>query len=159
MLSKIEYVYDKDKEKEVQLLGARVISFDGENINKQEFYVGISYNIEELFNNTDLVESLGINDLNSLKRRMESCNALGIVYFPQIQKFHFLESDDIILPYQNDITVEEVLEETIAPFRENTMTKEDLKNYVDQKFSLLSPDDARRELHGLPLSKHKISAR
>ena len=73
MLSKIEYVYGKDKNDEVQLLGAKVFSFDGEDVNIREFYVGISYSVEELCSNINLANSIGIKDVASLRRRAESC--------------------------------------------------------------------------------------
>ena len=82
MLSKIEYVYD-DKSGSRQLLGAKVFSFDGEGIQTLEFYVGVSLSVEELCSNIDLANSIGISDVNSLRRRSEAWNATRVIYFPQ----------------------------------------------------------------------------
>lgn len=158
MLSKIEYVYD-DKSGSRQLLGAKVFSFDGEGIQTLEFYVGVSLSVEELCSNIDLANSIGISDVNSLRRRSEAWNATRVIYFPQTQKWEFLESSDIIIPYQDDVSVEETLEEQIASYRNNTTTKEALMEYLDAKFEYLDPEDSLRELYGLPLSRQKISAR
>lgn len=157
MLSKIEYVYGKDKNDEVQLLGAKVFSFDGEDVTRKEFYVGISYCVEELCSNINLANSIGIKDVASLRRRAESCEAVGIIYFPQAQRYDFLESSDTVIPYREDVEV--ALEETIAPFRNNTTTKEELIEYLDEKYAYLDQEDSRRELYGLPLTRQNVSAR
>lgn len=157
MLSKIEYVYGKNKDGEVQLLGAKVFSFDGEDIHVKEFYVGVSYSVEELCSNINLANSIGITDVNSLRRRAESCGAVGIIYFPQAQRYDFLENEDTVIPYREDVDV--ALEEKIAPFRNNTTTKEELIEYLDEKFAYLDQEDSRRELYGLPLVRQHISAR
>ena len=64
---------------------------------------------------------------------------------------------------QNAITyndmLEVALEEQLAPFRENTTTKEELMEYLDEKYQYLDSEDSRRELYGLPLSRQKVSAR
>ena len=70
MLSKIEYVYGKDKNDEVQLLGAKVFTFDGVDVQTREFYVGVSYSVEELCSNKELANSIGIRDVES--SRLES---------------------------------------------------------------------------------------
>lgn len=157
MLSKIEYVYGKDKNDKVQLLGAKVFSFDGEDIHVNEFYVGLSFSIDELCSNINLANSIGIKDVASLRRRAESCNAAGIIYFPQAQRYDFLESSDTVISYREDVEV--ALEETIAPFRNNTTTKEELIEYLDEKYAYIDQDDPRRELYGLPLSRQNVSAR
>lgn len=157
MLSKIEYVYGKDSNNEVQLLGAKVFSFDGENISIREFYVGIPYSVEELCSNIYLANSIGIKDVASLKRRAESCEAVGIIYFPQAQRYDFLETRDTVIPYREDVEV--ALEEKIAPFRNNTTTKEELIDYLDEKYAYLDQEDSRFELYGLPLTRQKVSAR
>lgn len=159
MLSKIEYVYGKDKNDEVQLLGAKVFTFDGVGIQTREFYVGVSYSVEELCSNKDLANSIGVRDTNSLRRRVEACDAVGIIYFPQAERYDFLESSDTVIPYTPDVEIEVALEEKIAPFRENTTTKEELIEYLDEKYQYLDSEDSRRELYGLPLSRQKISAR
>ena len=157
MLSKIEYVYGKDKNDEVQLLGAKVFTFDGVDVQTREFYVGVSYSVEELCSNKELANSIGIRDVESLKRRVLACNAVGIIYFPQACRYDFLESSDTVIPYNSEIEV--ALEEQLAPFRENTTTKEELMEYLDEKYQYLDSEDSRRELYGLPLSRQKVSAR
>ena len=103
MLSKIEYVYGKDKANEVQLLGAKVFSFDGKNIQDREFYVGEFYSVDELCSDIELANSIGIKDINLLSVRAKSINSTGIVYFPQTKKYGFLGNNDIIVPYVKDL--------------------------------------------------------
>lgn len=158
MLSKIEYVYGKDKTDEVQLLGAKVFSFNGVGIQSKEFYVGISYNIDEVCSDINLANSIGIANVESLKRKFMTYNAAGIIYFPQANRYDLLEADDTVIPFQNDLTVEEVLEENLAPFRKNTTTKEAYLDYINVYYGDLDPEDPRREFLGLPLSR-KVSAR
>lgn len=157
MLSKIEYVYGKDKNDEVQLLGAKIFSFDGEGVQTSEFYVGISYSVEELCSNINLANSIGISDVNILRKRAESCNVSRIIYFPQAQRYDFLESKDVVIPYSDDVAT--ALEETIAPFRKDTMTKEALIEYLEKKYAYLDQEDSLCELYGLPLTRQKVSAR
>lgn len=159
MLSKIEYVYGKDKSNEVQLLGAKVFSFDGEGVQNREFYVGQSYTIDEVCSDIELASSIGVRDINVLKRRIEACDAVGVIYFPQVEKYEFLEAGDTVLPYDSQMTVQDTLEQVIAPFRENTTSKEALIDYVNQKYGYLDPEDSRSELCDLPLARQKVSAR
>ena len=157
MLSKIEYVYNKDKAGEVQLLGAKVFSFDGEDVFVKEFYVGESYSVEELCSNINLANSIGIKDVSNLKRKVDACNAVGIIYFPQAQRYDYLEANDGVIPYTSE--VKEALEEVIAPYRNNTTTKEEFMDYLSNKYKYLDSEDSRVELNGLPLTRQKVSAR
>ena len=159
MLSKIEYVYGKDKANEVHLLGAKVFSFDGKNIQDREFYVGEFYSVDELCSDIELANSIGIKDINLLSVRAKSINSTGIVYFPQTKKYGFLGNNDIIVPYVKDLSVEDTLEQAIAPFRENTLTREDLIDYINQKYQDIDPGNSLSELYDLPLSRQKVSAR
>ncbi len=159
MLSKIEYVYGKDKANEVQLLGAKVFSFDGKNIQDREFYVGEFYSVDELCSDIELANSIGIKDINLLSVRAKSINSTGIVYFPQTGNYGFLGNNDIIVPYVKDLSVEDTLEQAIAPFRENTLTREDLIDYINQKYQDIDPGNSLSELYDLPLSRQKVSAR
>ena len=159
MLSKIEYVYGKDKANEVQLLGAKVFSFDGKDIQDREFYVGKSYSVDELCSNIELANSIGIKDLNLLSMRAKSINSTGIIYFPQTESYGFLGNKDIIVPYIENLSVEDTLEQAIAPFRENTLTREALMDYVNQLYHDLDPENSLSELCDLPLSRQKVSAR
>ena len=159
MLSKIEYVYGKDKDGEVQLLGAKVFSFDGEDIQDKEFYVGESYSVNELCSNIELAKKIGIKNISLLRGRAESINSIGIIYFPQAQRYDFLEAGDTVLSYTKEISVEDTLEQAIAPFRENTLTREDLIDYINQKYQDIDPGNSLSELYDLPLSRQKVSAR
>ena len=159
MLSKIEYVYGKDKNGEVQLLGAKVFSFDGEDIQDKEFYVGESYSVSELCSNIELAKKIGITNVSLLKGRAESINSIGIIYFPQAQRYDFLEAGDTVLPYTKEISVEDTLENELAQYRENTISREELMDYVSDKYQDVDPEDSRSELCGLPLSRQKVSAR
>lgn len=162
MLSKIEYVYGKDKAGKVQLLGAKVYSFNGDGFQFKEFYVGQSYSISELSSNAELASSIGINDIEILKSRVDSCDATGVIYFPQIGKYELLESGDTVLPFESTEKVESTLSEVIAPFRENTISREVLDDYVNglrTRYSYVDQEDSRSELCDLPLSRQRISAR
>ena len=151
MLSKIEYVYDKGK----VLLGAKVFSFNGEDIQSREFYVGESYSVNELCSNIELVKRIGIKNLELLKGRADAVNASGIIYFPQAKRYDFLEASDIVLPYEENTPVVETLETIIAPYRENTISRDELMNFVSDKYHDIDPDDSRSELCDLPLFRHK----
>lgn len=160
MLSKIEYVYDKDMvNNEVQLLGAKVYSFDGEDFHKKEFYVGVSYSLDEVCSNVELASSMGIYDIELFKRRVQACNAEGIIYFPQVGHYEFLEATDVVLPYTQKSDIEATLEKEIAPYRNNTISKDVLMDFLNKKYGYIDSEDSRSELCGLPLSRQKVSAR
>lgn len=160
MLSKIEYVYEMDKiNGEVQLLGAKVFSFDGEDFQKKEIYVGISYSLDEICSNAKLAASMGIEDIDLLIRRVKAFGAVGIIYFPQARRYEFLEATDVVLPYTLESNIEETLEQELAPYRNNTISQDTLRDYVDKKYGYIDSEDSLSELYGLPLSRQKVSAR
>ncbi len=111
-----KYVYESDKEGNKHLLGVIFTSFNNVSIstNSREYYVGIELSLEDILYNKVNANVLGINidkddkhnDIERFKRRYESARAIGIVYFPQVGKYSFLENGDCVLPWNGNDKIE-----------------------------------------------------
>lgn len=98
MLYSIQYVYGKDKKEKNVLEGAKVISFDGQKAYVQEIYVGLEFTLEDILENKINRNAIGVKNLDVFKSKYEKLGATGVIYFPEIDKYEFLEAGDIVIP-------------------------------------------------------------
>lgn len=165
MLYNIKYVYGKDKadlngEAKSYLNGAIVELFDGERTRKQEIYVGLQFCLEDILENEINARCLKINDVDKFKALYEELGACGIVYFPDTDKYGFLQEGDIVLPWTKTEEVKDTLENALNVYRNEAANETVKQKYEERKALLrsLDPDDALVELNGLSLSR-RVSSR
>lgn len=165
MLYNIKYVYGKDKansdgEAKSYLNGAIVESFDGERTKKQEIYVGLQFCLEDILDNEVNARCLKINDVDKFKALYEELGASGIVYFPDTDRYGFLEEGDIVLPWTKTEEVKDTLENALNVYRNEAADVTVKQKFEERKALLrsLDPDDALVELNGLSLSR-RVSSR
>lgn len=153
MLYNITYVYDNDKNGNKALLGAKVFMYNGVEILKQEIYVGLEFELEDILRSEVNAHALGINDIAEFQRRYEAFNAQGIVYFPATDKYSFLEKDDKVIHWINEESVSALLEDELKPYYE--MAKPQLEGVSFD----LDPNDPLVEICNLTLSRNIESSR
>lgn len=113
MVSKIDFIYDVDRSKKQQLIGAKQTTINGEEVKRQEYYVGLKLDINDILTNKTIKQFLGINNIQIFMARYKALRANGIIYFPQTGKIEFLEECDIVIDYQEDIMVEDILKNAL----------------------------------------------
>ena len=156
MLYNIQYVYGKNKNEEKKLIGARVLGFDGNKTYIQEIYVGLEFSLEDITKNKINADAIGVNNTSIIKAKYENLNASGIIYFPELERYEFLEEGDLVIPWRSTELVASTLEEALQQYRNKAtdkVVKEKMaakKAYVES----LEPDDPMVELNGLSLSRH-----
>jgi hypothetical protein len=155
MLYSIQYVYGKDKKEKNVLEGAKVISFDGQKAYVQEIYVGLEFALENKINRN----AIGVKNLDVFKSKYEKLGATGVIYFPEIDKYEFLEAGDIVIPWVSHENVEKSLEEALKPYRKLATDKVVKQRVAAKKAYVesLDPEDALVELSGLSLQRHVSS--
>lgn len=161
----VKYVYGKDKadlngEAKSYLNGAIVEYFDGERTRKQEIYVGLQFCLEDILTNEINARCLKITDLSKFKALYEELGASGIVYFPDTDKYGFLQAGDIVLPWTRTEGVKDTLENALSVYRIKAANATVKQKYEEKRAKLenLDPDDALVELNGLYLNR-RVSSR
>ena len=147
MLYNISYVYDTDKDGNKALLGAKVFMYNGVEILKQEIYVGLEFELDDILRSEVNAHALGINNTVEFQKRYEAFNAKGIVYFPATDKYAFLEKNDQVIHWINEESVKDLLEEALIPYHE--MTRPQLEGVSFD----IDPSDPLVELCNLTLSR------
>lgn len=140
MICAINYIYDKNKDGEKVLLGAKVIFFDGEKFLTKEIYVGFEFCLEDILENDINANLLHVLDKRqSFERIYKSVSASGIIYFPQSDKYHFLEEGDMVLTWNGNEKVAEMIENQIAQYQ--TSNDEEIRNKMQEKLEYLKTLD------------------
>ena len=156
MLYNIQYVYGKNKNEEKTLIGAKVLEFDGEKTYVQEIYVGLEFSLEDIIENKINADAIGVTNLDILKTRYKNLNAAGIVYFPELERYEFLEEGDIVIPWISAELVASALEDALQPYK-NKATDKVVREKVAARRAYvesLDPEDPMVELNGLSLGRH-----
>ncbi len=109
MVSKIDFIYDVDRSKKQQLIGAKQTTINGEEVKRQEYYVGLKLDINDILLNNSIKSYLGIHSSDIFMAKYNALRASGIIYFPQTGKYEFLEETDIVIDYEETTPVEETL--------------------------------------------------
>ena len=159
MLYSIEYVTDKDKNEKEVLKGAKIFGFNGEDISVKEVYVGLKYNLEEILGNEIIAKFLGINNLDVFKAKYEKVGATGVIYFPELNKYEYLEEGDVVIPFVNSRLVKDSLDKVLRPYKK-AATNRIVKQKLEAKKVCredLDPADPLIELKDLSLSRHVSS--
>ena len=152
LVNKVRYVYDNNK-----LLGIKLISFDGFRISSKEYYVGFAYSLNEIMASRELADSLGITNINNFICRFFSCNAIGVVYFPQTGTFSFLESNDSVITWSSDLDVKYTLDDLIASLGVSFVEE---KEFLDNVENVYEPENSMSELMDIPtLKRSPISSK
>lgn len=160
MLYSIQYVYDKDKEGKKFLEGAKVIAFDGKKTYVREIYVGLEFTLEDILYNKINRSALGIKNVDLFKSKFERYQAKGIIYFPDLDKYEFLEENDEVIQWVSTDKVEEFLDNALQPYKE-LATDSIVKKTMEIRESLvknLDPSDPLIELSDLSL-RRQVSSR
>ena len=160
MLYNIQYVYAKNKKCEKTLVGAKVLSFDGDKTHIQEIYVGLEFALEDIMENAVNANAIGVKNLDFLKTRYENLGAAGIIYFPSLDRYEFLEEGDIVLPWISQELVASSLEKALQPYR-NKATDKVVSEKIAAKRAYvesLDPADPLVELSGISMRK-RVSSR
>lgn len=109
MVSKIDFIYDIGKSKKQQLIGAKQTTINGDEVKRQEYYVGLKLDINDILLNNSIKSYLGIHSSDIFMAKYNALRASGIIYFPQTGKYEFLEETDIVIDYEETTPVEETL--------------------------------------------------
>lgn len=109
MVSKIDFIYDVDRSKKQQLIGAKQTTINGDEVKRQEYYVGLKLDINDILLNNSIKSYLGIHSSDIFMAKYNALRASGIIYFPQTGKYEFLEETDIVIDYKETTPVEETL--------------------------------------------------
>lgn len=155
MLYNIEYVYGKDFEGNNTLIGAKVFSYDGETTYKQEIYVGIKYSLQDVLSNKSLADFIGVDSLAMFEAKYQKFNATGVIYFPQLKCYEFLEKDDIVLPWISDDLAIADLEAALELYKRKEISNSVAKKLADKKMYLesLDPEDPMAEWLGISFQR------
>ena len=113
MVSKIDFIYDVDRSKKQQLIGAKQTTINGEEVKRQEYYVGLKLDINDILLNNSIKSCLGIHSSDIFMTKYNALRASGIIYFPQTGKYEFLEETDIVIDYEETTPVEETLKNAL----------------------------------------------
>ena len=113
MVSKIDFIYDVDRSKKQQLIGAKQTTLNGEEVKRQEYYVGLKLDINDILLNNSIKSYLGIHSSDIFMAKYNALKASGIIYFPQTGKYEFLEETDIVIDYEETTPVEETLKNAL----------------------------------------------
>lgn len=113
MVSKIDFIYDVDRSKKQQLIGAKQTTINGEEVKRQEYYVGLKLDINDILLNNSIKSYLGIHSSDIFMAKYNALKASGIIYFPQTGKYEFLEETDIVIDYEETTPVEETLKNAL----------------------------------------------
>ena len=113
MVSKIDFIYDVDRSKKQQLIGAKQTTINGEEVKRQEYYVGLKLDINDILLNNSIKSYLGIHSSDIFMAKYNALRASGIIYFPQTGKYEFLEETDIVIDYEETTPVEETLKNAL----------------------------------------------
>lgn len=156
MLKNIEYVYGTNNDKKV-LLGAKVFLFDGEKLIVEEVYVGLPFELDDILESTINASTLGVTNLDAFAAQYNELNAAGVVYFPQVERYYFLEEGDKVLLWNGNDRIEDTLENALDEYRERAVDKalEEKLKAKRQEYLNLDPANPLVELYGLPLSRQK----
>lgn len=141
-MNKVEFVYGKDSEGNNQLIGAIVYSYDGENIHRKEYYVGIREKTSKKF-----------------KEESASLNIKGRIYFPQTGQTGYLQKDDIVIDYKEGLDVRQALNERVDVYRKMAVD-EKVKAKMDAKLAYimsLDPEDPLIELNDCTVNRKRSS--
>ncbi len=152
MLYNIEYVYGKDKDDNKILVGAKVSGFDGKKYYKKEIYVGLEFALEDILESDYNAHALGIRNLDIFKAKYETLRASGIIYFPELDSYEFLEQNDVVIHWTRSEEVKTQLEEALQPYK-NIATDKVVKQRVQEFVESLDPADPMIELNGLSLQR------
>ena len=159
MLYNIQYVYGNNKDEEKTLVGAIILGFDGYKTYSQEIYVGLEVTLEDIMKNKEKAEELEVETYNALKAKYELLGNKGMVYFPQLGSYEFLEEGDVVIPWESPERVSSSLESVLQPYRNNA-TEMVVRNKMAAKKAYienLDPEDSMVELYGLSLGKRTSS--
>ena len=113
MVSKIDFIYDVDRSKKQQLIGAKQTTINGDEVKRQEYYVGLKLDINDILLNNSIKSYLGIHSSDIFMAKYNALRASGIIYFPQTGKYEFLEETDIVIDYEETTPVEETLKNAL----------------------------------------------
>ena len=133
--------------------------FNGEDISVKEVYVGLKYSLEEILNNEIIAKFLGINNLEIFKAKYEKVEAIGVIYFPELNKYEYLEEGDVVIPFVNSRLVKDSLDKVLRPYKK-AATNRIVKQKLEAKKVCredLDPADPLIELKDLSLSRHVSS--
>lgn len=159
MMYNIQYVYGKDYYDNKALVGAKVLGFDGEETHLQEIYVGLRFTLDDVVENEVNANAIGVKNIDVLKETYNELNAAGIIYFPQIESYEYLEEGDIVIPWISTELVASSLEEALQPYKDKA-TDEVVKEKIAARrayIESLDPADPLVELNGLSLQRHVSS--
>lgn len=148
MYNTIKYVYGSNRNGDTFLLGTKLFYLEDDKMVKKEFYVGKRFDIEDIICSRELAYALGITDTMVLLEQYKRFNATGIIYFPQTHSYEFLEESDEVVPFTNVLTIQESLEEAIAPVKQKAIASSTPIN--EDMFEL---DDPMLELRNMTLSR------
>ena len=160
MLYNIQYVYGKNKNEEKKLIGAKVLGFDGNKTYIQEIYIGLEFSLEDITKNKINADAIGVNNINVMAARFENLNASGIIYFPELERYEFLEEGDIVIPWKSSELVASTLEEALQQYRNKATDKVVEEKMAAKKAYVesLDPADPIVELNDLSL-RRRVSNR
>lgn len=112
------------------VLGAKVMYFNGREVASREIYVGNKLMVEDICNNKYNAEVLNVRFLNVFLEKAKRYNVSTIIQFPQINRincdelknkklveWHFLEGDEVVIPWDSHESVYEKLESSLEPFK------------------------------------------
>lgn len=118
----VKYLYNSHLKDEQFLIGAKITFEEETGIRTQEIYVGTFYTMEEFL---AVKETLGIKSSEEFIRKVFAQDAAaGIVYFPNIGKFGFLESGDITVG-----SIDELNSKISSYFDEENKSRKRKKEY------------------------------
>ena len=115
--------------------------------------------LEDILENKINRNAIGVKNLDVFKSKYEKLGATGVIYFPEIDKYEFLEAGDIVIPWVSHENVEKSLEEALKPYRKLATDKVVKQRVAAKKAYVesLDPEDALVELSGLSLQRHVSS--
>ncbi len=118
----VKYLYNSRLKDERFLIGAKITFEEETGIRTQEIYVGTFYTLEEFL---ACKESLGIKSSEDfIKEKFVQDASIGIVYFPNVGKFGFLEAEDIVVA-----SIEELNNKISSYFDEENKSRKRKKEY------------------------------
>ena len=152
MIDNIESIYANNLDDKQILLGKSYI--ENEKLSKV-FYVGWEFDLDDILSKDTNRNALRITDKNAFKRLYYENNAVGIIYFPQLNTYKFKNINDVVVRWEYGMSNEDVnklLDEKVQEYINN---KKKRVSRISEIIDLLEDDDPLLELFDVPTLSRK----
>lgn len=152
MNENIENIY-ANVSQDKQILIGKVYKENGYLV--KGFYIGWEFDLDDILSKETNRKALKIDDKNTFKRLYYENNAVGIIYFPELNTYQFKNINDVVVRWEygmNNEDVDKRLNEEIQKYMDNRKNK---VSRISEILDLLEDEDPLLELFDVPTLSRK----